>query len=272
MPNRILKESICTSDSIESLKPFEETFFYRLIVNCDDYGRFDARIKILKNKLFPLKDGITNKNVEDALRRLASLGLVVLYESDGKPFLFLPTWENHQQVRAKRSKYPVPDIYGYHVISDAPVIQSESESESESESNITPSGGSEPVKKATLAEDFERLWKLYPKKQGKDRAFNDFKKALKDGFTVEEIEKGINDYCFYIKQKGVEQQFVKHGSTWFHGKHWLDDYTIVNDNRSKKRVFNNFEGRKIDYAELERQEQEYIKNMLDKSAGKAVSQ
>ena len=67
MPNRILKESICTSDEIETLSAFQETFFYRLIVNCDDYGRMDARPKILASKLFPLKD-IRAAQIEDALR------------------------------------------------------------------------------------------------------------------------------------------------------------------------------------------------------------
>ena len=36
MPNRIIRESICTSDSIDKLSWFEEVLFYRLIVNCDD--------------------------------------------------------------------------------------------------------------------------------------------------------------------------------------------------------------------------------------------
>ena len=54
MPNRILKESICSSDSINELSWFEECLFYRLIVNCDDYGRFDGRTAIIKNRLFPL--------------------------------------------------------------------------------------------------------------------------------------------------------------------------------------------------------------------------
>ena len=43
MPNRIIKESICTSENIDQLSPFCETVFYRLIVNVDDYGRIDAR-------------------------------------------------------------------------------------------------------------------------------------------------------------------------------------------------------------------------------------
>ena len=66
MPNRILKESICTSDTIDQLSWFEEVFFYRLIVNCDDYGRMDARPAILKARLFPLKS-VTEKQVEASL-------------------------------------------------------------------------------------------------------------------------------------------------------------------------------------------------------------
>ena len=109
MPNRILKESICTSDSIDGLGWFEEVLFYRLIVNCDDYGRFDGRPAIIKNRLFPLKETLTVKAVTGAINKLASAGLVTLYMFEGKPYLYLPTWNYHQTVRAKRSKYPAPE-------------------------------------------------------------------------------------------------------------------------------------------------------------------
>ena len=109
MPNRILKESICTSDSIDGLGWFEEVLFYRLIVNCDDFGRFDGRPAIIKNRLFPLKETLTVKAVTGAINKLASAGLVTLYVFEGKPYLYLPTWNYHQTVRAKRSKYPAPE-------------------------------------------------------------------------------------------------------------------------------------------------------------------
>ena len=144
MPNRIIKESICVSDSIDELSWFEEVLFYRLTVNCDDYGRFDGRVPVIKNRLFPLKDNLTAKSVKDGINKLASVGLVTLYENNGKPYLFLPTWNDHQNVRAKRSKYPEPDINGdtsasicNQMQSDVPdiLIQSESLSLSISESN-----------------------------------------------------------------------------------------------------------------------------------------
>lgn len=139
MPNRIIKESICVSDSIAELSWFEEVLFYRLIVSCDDYGRFDGRIPVIKNRLFPLKDNITAKAVSDGINKLASARLVVLYEFEGKPYLYLPTWNDHQNVRAKKSKYPAPEdslntsVCGcMQMYADVPVIQSVSESVSES--------------------------------------------------------------------------------------------------------------------------------------------
>jgi len=157
MPNRILKETICTSDNIDQLSAFHETVFYRLIVNCDDFGRLDARPKILASKLFPLKD-IRANQMEDALRALTSAELVTLYEVDGKPFLQMKTWDRHQQIRAKKSKYPSPedgviasDINCNQVQADSckcprNPIQSESNTESESESNTKARARKSPKK------------------------------------------------------------------------------------------------------------------------------
>ena len=145
MPNRIIKESICTSDSLDGLTWFEEVLFYRLIVNCDDYGCFDGRFAVIKNRLFPLKENLTTKTVSDGINKLASAGLVCLYEHDGKPYLYLPTWKDHQNVRAKKRKYPDPEsgckqvntseIICNQMYANVPVIQSnpiQSESLSES--------------------------------------------------------------------------------------------------------------------------------------------
>ena len=115
MPNRIIKESICTSDSINQLSPFHEVFFYRLLVNCDDYGRLDARPEVLASKLYPLRRSIREEQIIGALNALTSAELVDLYEVKGKPFLQIVTWAEHQSIRAKKSKYPAKDETCKHV-------------------------------------------------------------------------------------------------------------------------------------------------------------
>lgn len=108
MPNRILKESICRSEEIDSLSWFEEVLFYRLIVTCDDYGRYDGRSKVIKGTCFPLKD-ITEKDIDKALGKLSAVGLVRVYEAQGRPYLQLVTWGEHQRIRNQKSKYPEYD-------------------------------------------------------------------------------------------------------------------------------------------------------------------
>ena len=151
MPDRIIRESICTSETLNRLSDFEERFWHRLIVNCDDYGRFDARPAILKGRLFPLMDGKTQRNMQDALHKLASVGLVELYESEGKPFLRVVTWDKYQRIRAKRSKFPGPpegpDGICRQLPSNVAVIQSESESNAkcECEEEDAAPAGAEPA-------------------------------------------------------------------------------------------------------------------------------
>ena len=108
MPNRLLRESICRSESIDALSWFEEVLFYRLIVNCDDFGRFDGRPAIIKGSLFPLKD-VAIADIKKALSKLAAHDMIMVYESQGKAVLQLLTWDKYQTARAQRSKYPAYD-------------------------------------------------------------------------------------------------------------------------------------------------------------------
>lgn len=150
MPNRILKDSVKRSNQIDQLSWFEEVVYYRLILTADDYGCVDGRIVVLKNDLFPTKEKVSKAAVNNAIRKLAEVGLIVKYEVDGLPYLYFPTWEKHQRVRNKHRKYPQPP--GGDLTANccqAPANrQPESESESEIESESNPK-----LKRAGTADD-----------------------------------------------------------------------------------------------------------------------
>ena len=136
MPNRIIKESIKKSPQIDELSWFEEVVFYRLMVTADDYGCCDGRIIVLKNELFPTKDDVTKKAVEQAISKLASVGLLCKYTVNGMPYLFFPTWEKHQRVRNKHRKFPQPQTC--NLSADCCQMTADCHPESESESNPNP--------------------------------------------------------------------------------------------------------------------------------------
>ena len=108
MPNRILSESVKRSEQIDQLSWFDEVVFYRALLTADDYGCLDGRPKLLKSDLFPTRDDVTRKSIEDSLAKLTSTDLLRSYEVSGKPYMLFPTWEKHQRIRRRKQKYPWP--------------------------------------------------------------------------------------------------------------------------------------------------------------------
>ena len=222
MPNRILKESICTSNNLNDLTPEEEIFFYRLIVNCDDYGRMDARPAILRARLFPLRiDSIKECHIIQWLQSLIKQDLLGVYEINGQRYLQVKTWENHQQIRAKRSKYPDSD--GNLITIDSIGNQKKSsvikchrnpiQSESNPDPNLNPN------------KFFNTFWKAYPKKVAKLKARKAFEKINPDDTLLAtmlvSIEKALKSKLWRDK----DGQFIPNPATWLNDKRWEDEDT-----------------------------------------------
>ena len=158
MPNRIIKESVWSSEKISALSDFEFRVWVALITLSDDAGRGDARPAIIRGRAFPLRDGVTNKNVESAVRKLASSGCITLYTVGGRCYYCFPTWNRHQRIRDCKPKYPGPDDSDSSPQAEASCgelpqtaadcglnpIQSESESKYESEGSAEQQAASAP--------------------------------------------------------------------------------------------------------------------------------
>ena len=174
MPNRLLKESITTSEDINGLSAGAEILFYRLIVKADDYGIYYGNAHIVKSACFPLREeDIKAAQVTEWIKELINAGLIQKYTgTDGRDYLRFTTWNKHQQIRSKRSKFPPPaddcrqmksdDIKCNQMQSNVPVIQSnpiqsETESESVNESNPITRENTQPKKPMTEEERKERV-------------------------------------------------------------------------------------------------------------------
>ena len=77
-----------------------------------------------------------------------------------------------------------------------------------------------------LKTEFEELWKLYPRKEGnKDTARKSYIKARKEGTQYTDVLFGINAYKARISSDDIAPQFIMHGSTFFRGHRWNDDFS-----------------------------------------------
>ncbi len=89
------------------------------------------------------------------------------------------------------------------------------------------------LKTKTLEKEFQSIWDTYPNKKGKAKAFNAYLKARKNGTTAEEVKTGVENYNKEIRAKSVDQQYVKHGDTWFRNRCWEDEYNTPPNTGSK---------------------------------------
>lgn len=107
MPNRILKESICTSKNLETVSADAQVLFFRLIVKVDDFGLFFGDARLIASLLYPLNPPKIDK-VKNWLAELEQANLIKFYVVEDETYIQLITFQKHQIKRAARSKFPLP--------------------------------------------------------------------------------------------------------------------------------------------------------------------
>lgn len=188
-------------------------------------------------------------NVKFTLLYLVKMGLVEeITESEllltRLPELVGKETSKAELMRKKRAREKAARLSGGNNVTEAlpPVTKCYTEIEKEKEREIEEELKQEPkqekkksanalpsVSTVSFETEFETLWKLYPKKQGKSNALRDYIKARKDKknpASYEQVLQGLQNYLAYLKAKQVEERFIKQGSTWFHQRCWEDEYNL----------------------------------------------
>ena len=153
--------------------------------------------------------------------------MVVPYESGGKPFLFLPTWNEHQSVRAKKSKFPEPEVTCKQLQADeSECPRNPIQSESNPIRNPNPNAH-------TRGADFETFWNAYPRKEGKEKARLAFEKADADLETLLSALEQHKKSPQWTKDGG---QFIPYPATWLNGKRWEDQVCTSGKQDGKRKL------------------------------------
>jgi hypothetical protein len=155
--------------------------------------------------------GISVKNVRTSLKRFENLGFLANESAKTGRLITIANWGKYQCSDEEVAKKPADDRQrgGKGV---APNKNDKNDKKEIPSSN-------------TLESRFDELWKLYPKKQGKQSALKAYKKAVKDGTTDDQIKSGIQSYIQYLKKEQTDVQFIKQGSSFFNQRSWEDDWS-----------------------------------------------
>lgn len=109
MPQRFLRPGIRTSGTWNRASFAAQSLYVSILTLVDDFGRYDGRAALIHGECFSLRnpaERINPHRTGTLLRELDEVGLIQLYEHEGKEYLQVLRWE--ERSRSERSKYPTP--------------------------------------------------------------------------------------------------------------------------------------------------------------------
>lgn len=106
---RTIKPEFFTSLTIADLNLAQRLTFIGLWTHADDKGRCRYDPRLIKAAVWPLDDR-TADEIADDVRALTDASLIVHYEADGKAYIAVTNWDEHQRInRPTPSKFPAPE-------------------------------------------------------------------------------------------------------------------------------------------------------------------
>lgn len=215
---RMFDKAITNSDNFLELTDACQNLYFHLSMNADDDGFVDNWKSILR---------MTNHKLSD-MQELAKASFIIPFESG---VIVIRHWRMNNYLRNDRYKETTHKFeksllklgqneeylldgedFGIPMVD---VDKNSIEENSKDKNNIN----------NIYCVEFEELWKLYPKKVGKQSALKDYIKARKSGITYEEVKEGLNKYLQYCEANKSWYK-SRDGSTWFHKQSWNDEREV----------------------------------------------
>jgi len=100
----MITSEIFFNEKVGSLPAGGRLLFIGIFSNADDDGRLKASPKFLKARIFPYDDDISSDDVQSWRDQCRDIGLIRVYSKDGKEYLDVPGWLEHQSIRKDRYK------------------------------------------------------------------------------------------------------------------------------------------------------------------------
>lgn len=113
---RAISDSVPHSESLAGLTDGAERLYWRMVAVSDWWGRLEGKPRKVKAKTMPMVKR-TDAQIARQLVELVEAGRILVYESEGEPFVQIVDFDKHQPTeyirkRGKASKFPEPPANG----------------------------------------------------------------------------------------------------------------------------------------------------------------
>ena len=245
---RSIKPEFWRSLYIDALTIEDRLLFIGLWSYVDDNGVGVDRVPVIAAELFA--DDLsrdpreTLSRVSEGIGRLSEQGLVQRYSDGSKDYLSITNWERHQRIdKPNKPRYPLPTSENVEIretlathsrdIRETPAPgtgEQGNRGTGEQGKNTCSSdderGGSnqanEPEPVNSYPQAFEDWWNLYPRKQGKRKALNEWRRATKR-VSRDELNSKTQRFADFHNHEGTDKQFIPLPTTWLNRDGWDDE-------------------------------------------------
>jgi len=116
----ILRKQTVRSDSLNQCSLFAFNAWGYFLQRCDNHGRFDARPRVVRVDMYPLRTDVTDEMVASMMDEYEQHGMIRRWKLNGKMFGEALSYQSHNDNRykAKPSIYLKPDELGEQRESD----------------------------------------------------------------------------------------------------------------------------------------------------------
>jgi hypothetical protein len=199
---RNIKPGFFRNEDLAECDPMARLLFVGLWTLADRNGNLEDRPKRIKGEVFPYD----NCDIESLLGQLIARGLVVRYQAEGRPYITIPRFSQHQNPHhSERPQHPKPPRS-----SPGETPEDSSSSRADSLLLIPESLSTDSVAPAPFSE----FWKAYPKKVAKPAAQKAWSKCAGESEAIlADLKRRI----------WPDPQFIPNPATYLNQRRWEDE-------------------------------------------------
>lgn len=231
---RNIKPDFFTSEKVTSLPFRARLTWIGLWTYCDDEGRCRDNARLIKAAVYPLDD-LSDEDIQNDLDSLLEVELIRRYSYDGKGYLYIPGWEEHQYVsKPTPSKLPDPPPPGREIPGD-----SGESPDTPGDPRETPVGngnGSDKKTRPQLTllsdskpdplERFPEFYAAYPRRVSRRAAEKAWLAAIKRKVSPQHMIDAAVRHADLVRRERTALKYVKYPASWINAGSY-DDVTEV---------------------------------------------
>lgn len=218
---RMIRKDISKSIKFEDLSKESIVLFFMLIPHYSSHGKLNGEAAFIKGEIVPRIKWFTIPLIEKCLKEINDKTNVKWFEFEGLNYIHSLNWFKHQKLDKNKigtDKLPTYSGVTQELVTHKVEVKVEVEEEVKDKEEIEAKGSNS---------GFDKFWEAYPKKQGKSKAIEAWKRLEASDDLLSIILRALALQSSGPQWQKDAGQFIPFPATWLNQKRWEDQIEVI---------------------------------------------